>query len=460
MKITQEYLDRHIVIQVAEPFPEDLRELEADFGAGVHVLWDDAKQAIAAFAFEPALFTPEGARSWLKEAQEENRIDAISQDARRDADVSVIVALESRLLDGHSGRGGDLIWKEILHPGTWFKTDSGRRIDVTPDIIKATFDAFKMGLPQYVSVPVDSHHPDSSGVVPPQLNRGFVKDLHLTPDYRLFGAFDLRDPQVKAGVVEGTIADCSVFIQSNVVHNETGERHPWVLRHVLLTNNPLVNGLSGWGELPVSVAADGVEAVMEVQVYQYQTMGDVRDVSVQADYAEEQEKETDGGSDMPTKETDDVQLSDQDLAQLQAFKSLGLTAEDVRAMQERDRAVRQKARALEIESIVNALQGKGAHDQVSCVDGFAHYPVVVQAVATALKELPDALALSADDNGSTPVDTVVMGIVNAIPQEGRLSLNPQPVARKDNSAVAAAGIDGDAPTTPTDDQLDALADVL
>ncbi|MBN2003049.1 MAG: hypothetical protein JXA21_06800 [Anaerolineae bacterium] len=555
--IDQDYLKRYIVISPDQALPADLsnlRELEADFGAGVHVIWHDQEQRIAAFAFEPALFTPDSAEKWLKEAQDAKRLDAMAADAQNAAPV--IYALASRLLavdESETPPGDTLIWKEILRPGSWFKTDTGRRVDVTPDIILEAHRAYAEGMPQYISVPADHHHYATSGVVPPEANRGFVPKLVLTPDYRWFAGFDLRDPVTAEGVRNGTIADCSVFLQPDVVHNVTGKKYPWVLRHVLLTNNPLVTGLGGFGEQP-PIAAAAVDPPVEVyisaggpgsgnfghtgrpgqrggsasaalphpalasrylgefkQTVYVQKSTEIYDgtewhtpekyagqifrrkvqtrsvlVSLREDNGYDAryvithnpniEQQTfdslqaaldwgdahvtpianSGGTQMP----DEIQLTEQELAQFNAFKALGLEATAIAAMQQRDKAVRQKARDLEIGAILNALQSKGQHAGVTQIEGCVHYPVVTVAVEKALKELPQALALDADENGATGIDAVLLSVVNAIPREGRLAL-AQPAGRKDAAPVAAGDTEEDAAAKKhSAATLDKLAEIL
>lgn len=157
---------------------------------------------------------------------------------------------------------------------------------------------------------------------------------------------------------------------------------------------------------------------------------------------------------------DEIQLTEQELAQFKAIQTLGLNADQIAAMQQRDQAVRQKARSLEIGAILNALQGKGEHAGVTHIAGYVHYPVVAQAVEQALKSLPQALALDADENGATGIDAALLAVVNAIPREGRLALEAQPHGRKDEQQVKAAAEAGDKPRKPTDEQLDKLADAL
>ena len=154
-----------------------------------------------------------------------------------------------------------------------------------------------------------------------------------------------------------------------------------------------------------------------------------------------------------------MELTEQEIQELQALKALGLSAEAIAAMQSRDAAVRQKVREMEVSAIVHALQGKGEHAGVTQVEGYVHYPVVAQAVEKALQDLPQVLALDADDDGVTGVDTTILSIVNALPQEARLTLE-QPRGRKDGDDTQVAANDGDKPKKLTKEQLDQIADEL
>ena len=71
--IDLEHLEKFVVVPVGK-YPintvGDLRQLEADFGDGVYLLWSDARLSVIAFAFEPALFKEDEAREWVRKAME------------------------------------------------------------------------------------------------------------------------------------------------------------------------------------------------------------------------------------------------------------------------------------------------------------------------------------------------------------------------------------------------------
>jgi len=337
-----------------------------------------------------------------------------------------------RLGDGDEAeddKDDGLIWKELIHPGEWFKSDTGRKVQVTAEIIKGVFAAWKAGLPKLISVPSDSHHNQSDGIVPVESNRGFVEKLKLIGD-KLFGGFKLTDPEVSYGVQVGNIADCSVYLQPEIIHYETGEKFPWSLRHVLLTNDPLAQGLGPFGAIPANRDDRGVI----VQSY--------RQVSEEVNEMSKQDTEQPQG----------LTLSAEDAATFEELKGLGLSATEIKALVAERDAVRQKARGLEITQIVRALEGSEQHDDVTQVDDTRHWPVVCAAVEKALSEQPQALAMSADDDGKTGLDAVVLAVVNALPAEARMALQAQPIGDKKPDDPSLAPEDGE----PTDDQIDEL----
>lgn len=136
--------------------------------------------------------------------------------------------------------------------------------------------------------------------------------------------------------------------------------------------------------------------------------------------------------------------------QVAEFQGLGLSIDQVKqAIAERG-ATRDKARGLEVQAILLALEGKGEHDSVTQIKDTRHYPVVCVAVEKALKEQVEPLALDVGDGGETSLDGVILAIVNAIPQEGRMSLTAQPTG--DKRPIE--------PQPATDEQIDKLNERL
>jgi len=320
----------------------------------------------------------------------------------QDAPVT-LMALTSKLMDGTEAEPDEddgLVWKELIHPGQWHKMDSGRVVEVTKDIIQSAFEAFTAGLPKYVSVPAGSFHPEQ---VAAEDNRGFVAKLKMIGD-RLFGGFKFTNPETRKAVEEGSIADCSVYLEPEVVHPESGEMFPWALTHVLLTNAPLVQDLEPFGA-PIPASASGNVTV---------------DVYVQTEIEEDH---------MSEQENTDITLSAEDQSLLDNAKELGLTAEDIQAMVEERARVQEQGRDLEVVRIVRALEAKGEHDLVVQQEGTRHWPVVIEAAERVLREQPQALGMSVTD-GRTELDETVLSIVNAIPADARMQVAEQPVGSK------------------------------
>ena len=90
------------------------------------------------------------------------------------------------------------------------------------------------------------------------------------------------------------------------------------------------------------------------------------------------------------------------------------------------------------------------HGGVVQVEKTRHHPVVCAAVEKALKEQVEPLALDLSGDGKTLLDEVVLSIVNAIPQEGRMSLEAQPEGDKEGGEEREI----------TDEQIDKLDERL
>lgn len=410
---------------------EDLRELEGDFGRGIKLLWSDGEQSIVAYAFAKSQFDQSQAQMWVDEYTKapaaatvadivRGVIQAVSDKFGKNTnemkltttqpDPVQLIALSLTLGDGdEAAEDDDLTWKEIIHPGQWFKRDSGDILEITADIIASAYQAFKDGLPKYVSVPATPYHPHT---VPVNENRGFAEKLKLVGE-RLFAGFRFTDPATAAGVEDGSIADVSVYLEPDATHPTTGKVYDWILTHVLLTNNPLVQDLEPFGA-PLPASANGT---------QYQ-------VTHYAQKAHNKQEVTNMANE---------NISAEALAFAEFAEAQGLSVSDVQTMlderataQAALQATRAKARGLEITRIVRALEGVETHAAVMQVENTRHWPVVIAAVETALREQPETMALSADDDGGTSLDTVLMAVVNAIPAEGRMVIEAQPTGAKEH----------------------------
>jgi len=368
----------------------------------------------------------------------------------KDASV-ILLAYDSVLADTDEGDDDGLVWKEIIKPGAWFKMDSGRKINVTADIIEETYRAFVAGLPKLISVPADSHHGETRGVVPAEANRGFVSKLKMIGD-ALFGGFKFTDPQVEAGVEDGSIADCSVYLQPDVFHPETGEKFPWVLRHVLLTNNPLVQSLGRFGDIPADGDGGGVTVI------HYRQAPEKRQTTPRKEAKMPQEKVKDA---VVLDGADEIVLTGDAAREYSALAGLGFTADELKALAAQRDAITvqaaelcKKARDMEIVHIVKALEGGDEHAGVVQIAGYRHYPAVIVAVEKVLREAPTALALNADGDGVSLLDTTVFGILNALPAEARIKVGDERTLDKQGPKGLSAS--GDV----TDEQIDDLLEKI
>jgi len=354
--------------------------------------------------------------------------------------VDVYHAFPMHLADaGDQAESDGLVWKEVVHPGTFFKTDTGRSVEVTADIIASAYQAWKDGLPRYISVPSDSHWPATRGIVPPEHNKGFVKKLKLV-DGALYAGFEFTDPVVADGVTAGGIADVSVYLQPGVVHPKTGKEYPWVLRHVLLTNNPLVSDLKPWGDVPIAAEAGGGGVVVE----HYQAGGPVRLV-MDHSVGKEEVSMPNTQDGLLLDEADEIVLTGEAKAEYAALARLGLSVEKIMALAETSAEIVKRSRELELEAIEAALEGRGTHAAVKSMPGYRHNPVVVEAVLGVLGNPPEALALADTDDGATfgAVRDVALAVVNAIPAEGRIKVEGvAPVKSAKPASIAAKDSDG------------------
>lgn len=332
-----------------------------------------------------------------------------------------------------------LIWKEILHPGKWFKSNTGKELEVTDHIIQECFRAFADGYPKYISVPADHHWLQTHGIVPPEQNRGFVKKLKLKDD-SLYAGFSFTNKDTERGVLDGSIADVSAYLQPNVHHNATGEHYDWALRHVLLTNNPLVPDLAQWGV----IAADADDGDGRQIFNHVQKEGVMPHEDVHTEEGAPEELTLTGAAATEYAHLRELGFSSAQLLalaeQATGLQAMGISVDDLVTQA---KAMRVKARQMEIATITKALEGIDEHPAVVQVAGFRHQPVVVEAVAKALSEGVEALALSADDEGKTTVDAVILGVVNAIPETGRLPIAADESARKDHNAARDEGDAGE-----------------
>jgi hypothetical protein len=511
-QVNLDELDKYHVVEVGEQRlsafdepGEQLRILEADLGEGVAGLFDPEGESLVAFVFNPTMFTEDEARAWVEEHQVEavaalaagqddeapsyrsKLIELLREHVSKDlfqelvrkarawkggkshgkgagaddgdededdesddgvaasamhvfpgklADVpeTQARALVSEAMAAGVVHAWELIWKEILRPGTFYKWD-GTQVVIDPVMIDQLDESFRAGTMRSVSVTAEDHFDETNGVVPAEANRGFVEVLHRSGDGGLFAGLRITDWETNDRLMQGSIQDVSVYIVANVAHPDTGVVYPWVLLHVLLTNIPLVGGLRPFGELAAS-QQDGTP----VTFYRRQDNG------------QEGQTMPEGAITLSAEEAQRwqaYQAAGLEPAVVQEFAGVGMSADEVRALVAERQATRAKARGLELDRIRLALEGRGEHPGVTQVEGRRHYPVVIEAALSALREQPEGLGLSADGEGQTGLDAVVLAMINAIPAEGRLSAEPGPKGDKEPEA-------GEPPAASDDGHIDEL----
>jgi len=302
-----------------------------------------------------------------------------------------------------------LIWKEIFRVSTTFRPQTGTSLAVDQSMIDAMYEAFEGRALNHVAITASTHHVETDGIVPASETVGFVDRL-VKVGQHLYGGLDVRDEDTREQLDKGLIRDCSVYIWADFhdrSHPDTV--WPWALVHLLLTNYPQLPDLQGFGVAPTAVAA----SFSGVQFTQYR---------------EELMTKEQNRDQTPALSPEDVVL----LEQARVLRAQGFALDGAL---ERQVQLRAKARGLEVSSIVAAMEGRVQRDDVTVIEGTRHYPVVVQAVQAALQ--PDGLGFDIADDGTSPVDGIVLAIVNALPKEARFSLNA-PV-RPDRSMADVSG---------------------
>jgi hypothetical protein len=302
---------------------------------------------------------------------------------------------------------GDLIWKEIFHVSKTVRPISGDVLSVEQDMIDGLAEAFDASVFPYVPITASTHYDETGGIVPSYDSVGFVRKM-VKLDGRLFGGLEIIDADVKEKIEDGRIADCSVYVWFDVYDRKDPEKvWPFVLVHLLLTNYPQIDDLEAFGIGPDAIAASAAGEGAQYQHYVEETMG---------------ERET---QETPTLDPEDAKL----LAEIKELRKSGFTLDGLRQQAQQ---VQQKARSLEIQGIVAALEGRATREDVSVIEGHRHYPAVIKAVEAALQSAPHAISADINEDGGTSADKLVLDIVNALPAEARMKLDDSP-AKPDRS---------------------------
>lgn len=136
-----------------------------------------------------------------------------------------------------------LIWKTVLREGTWKRNPiAGAKgpLVINEEFMDDLIAAFADNAWEFVTIPLT--HADRVDE-----NTGYVRALEKYTGEdgkaRLRCGFEFTEPEVKAKVMRGSIANVSVGVGFNLERTEDGKKYPRVLKHVALTNAPWINGL-------------------------------------------------------------------------------------------------------------------------------------------------------------------------------------------------------------------------
>lgn len=360
-------------------------------------------------------------RTWEPVAQSDEDI-SVAADMGGSPRVFNLMLRDPVSLPADISEDDGLLWKEIFRVSTTFRPGTGAPLVVDQAMIDAIYGSFEARVLNNVAITASTHHEETDGIVPADDTVGFVERL-IKAGEQLYAGLDVRDADIRDKLDQGLIRDCSVYVWADFYDRSVPDTvWPWALVHLLLTNYPQLPDLQGFGAAPEAVAA----SFSGVQFTQYR-------------------------EDPMSEGTNQVQtpaLSPEDQALLDQAKALQAQGFTLDGAVERQAQMRTKARGLEVDSILAALEGQGQRDDVVVIKGTRHYPAVVQAVETALR--PEQMAFDISDDGISPVDSIVLAIVNALPKEARFALN---VSARTNRAMAGMAESGQGQrhrTTPID----------
>lgn len=311
-----------------------------------------------------------------------------------------------------------LIWKEMFHVSTTYRMD-GSPLKVDQAMIDALADSYQASVMDMVPVTSADHFDEVYGIVPVRDTDGEVAAV-VKVGGSLYGGLRIPDEDTRAKLEQGLVKSCSIYAWPNYVDRRDGEVWPWVLAHLLLTNYAQIPDLKPFGEGPDTLAASAVGGAKRIITYVEETlMGD---------------KEN-------TNQAPQATLSPEDQAALAELRELKASGFSVAGLREQQAALQAQARTLEVGSIVASLEGRQERADVTNIDGYRHYPAVI-AAAEKMLQGGEGFSVDVDQAGKSTVDQVVLGVLNALPQEARLKLDAAP-QRPDRSG------DQDAPPPRT-----------
>jgi len=292
------------------------------------------------------------------------------------------------------GDDDGLIWKEIFRVSATFRPDTGAMLIVTEDMVQALYESFMGGALDRVPVTATSHFHRDGGLVPVTETIGFVERVMLV-DGSLYAGLRILDDDIRDKIEKGLIADCSIYAVPDWVDARTGKRWDWALLHLLLTNYPQITDMKSFGEKPADMAAS--------RLARHYT--EVKNMGENKQRAQETPNE----------------ISAEERTILEKARALAAQGISLDNIQEQAVALRRKARDLEVTEIVAALEGRAQREDVVQVEGYRHYPAVIAAAESLLRDGVGFEAVSQD--GKSAVDQMVIKLLNALPAEARMAVS-------------------------------------
>lgn len=270
--------------------------------------------------------------------------------------------------------------KQLIYEGQF--TKDGDKFSVKRDHIDHWVKSFSEMEELGVEVPLPKEH-----TIDPELRRGTVKDLLAGFDtkgrYSLFGVIEFRDKQ--AADLAKT-SDVSIYSQ-RTFETGTGEKFSNVIRHVALTDYPVIPDLGDWASIAASL--------------------------------------TDGDNEMSLKkilsEALDIEFADDDSDEEVAKKVKSKMSAAIKAAEEKakptgDGGGDDDEKRKELAASMGGLLGEIAESRATKIDSLVNDPKgarITKAVADRLKKeyaTKDALSLSAtgsiDDNFASVFDAL------------------------------------------------------
>jgi hypothetical protein len=309
------------------------------------------------------------------------------------------VLAEMYFADGDVVEEDGVIWKTIMREGVWkYSPGPGQRpvakpITVTKsgisdpkkfvislEELKKNFDA---GAKDHITIPTS--HDDKV-----HENTGFIEALRIGTDKdgraTLEAAHNFTEPDIKAKVKRGTIANVSAGILFDYINKETGTKFNAILGHSALTNSPWLNKMEPFRK--------AVNAGEDLEIISFSEEDEVGDMS----NLDNTTAQNEGGVIVSTQEVETPKNT--------FFDDLGLSEDEVKERLNRLEAVEAEVRKNRIDAKLAAWKEEGKT------------PAVLTVAEEALLADSGAVAINLSENGKSSeltLSEVVERLVNASP---------------------------------------------